>query len=160
MITILVCFACELAWIFAYGLLLNSYLPMLFFFIAAFVIPLCVYIMFHKKIPFKEKDQKMLWAIIFSLAFAAVSLFMYEGINRISSDYVAEYEVEVESCLYNNGGTAYFTDPIGRDASAALNDYRIVKKDDDYVKPGDVIKVREDIGFFGDTFYILVEEIE
>ena len=42
MVTYIVCIICELAWIFCYGLLLNSFLPMSVFFFAAFGIPFCV----------------------------------------------------------------------------------------------------------------------
>ena len=143
MISFLIFIVCELAWIFCYGLLLNSFLPMSVFFFAAFGIPFCVNMIFHKKLPFNDKVNKMLWVLIVSLILAGLSTLLYDAINRASGEFVAEYEVEVESCLYNNGGKAYFTAPDGEDSSVRLNDYRVITQDDDYIKEGDIITVRE-----------------
>ena len=85
---------------------------------------------------------------------------IYGEINRATGEFVAEYDVEVESCLYNHGGKAYFTAPDGQDASVKLNDYRVVVPDDDYIKEGDVITVREYVGLFRETFFILVETVQ
>ena len=158
MITLIVCIICELAWIFCYGLLLNSFLPMGVFFFAAFGIPFCVSMIFYKKLPFNDKVNKLLWVLICSLIFAGISTLVYDEINRTTGELVAEYDVEVESCRYNDGGKAYFKAPDGQDASVRLNDYRIVKPDDGYVKEGDIITVREYVGFFRKTFFVLVKD--
>ena len=129
MIVFLICIICELAWIFCYGLLLNSFMP-------------------------------MLWVLILSLILAGLSTLLYDAINRASGEYVAEYDVEVESCLYNNGGKAYFKAPNGQDASVRLNDYRLIKQDDDFIIEGDVITVQEYVGLFRKTYFILVDENE
>ena len=158
MITLIVCIICELAWIFCYGLLLNSFLHMGVFFFAAFGIPFCVSMIFYKKLPFNDKVNKMLWVLIVSLILAGLSTLLYDAINRASGEFVAEYEVEVESCLYNDGGKAYFTAPDGEDSSVRLNDYRVITQDDDYIKEGDIITVREYVGFFRKTFFVLVKD--
>lgn len=160
MIVFLICIICELAWIFCYGLLLNSFMPMSVFFFAAFVIPFCVNMIFNKSLPFQDKVNKMLWVLILSLILAGLSTLLYDAINRASGEYVAEYEVEVESCLYNNGGKAYFKAPNGQDASVRLNDYRLIKQDDDFIIEGDVITVQEYVGLFRKTYFILVDENE
>ena len=160
MVTFVVCIICELAWIFCYGAFLNSFLPMSVFFLAAFGIPFCVNMIFYKKLPFNDKVNKMLWVLIVSLILAGLSTLLYDAINCASGEFVAEYEVEVESCLYNNGGKAYFTTPDGKDSSVRLNDYRVIKQDDDYIKEEDVITVREYVGLFGKTFFVLVDENE
>ena len=158
MLTFIVCAVCELAWIFCYGLLLNSYLPMGVFFFAAFGIAFSVSLIFYKKLPFDDKINKMLWVLICSLIFAGVSALTYDGINRATGEFVAEYEVEVVDSYQRNGGTAYFIDQNGNEAKVNLHDYRIIAIEDDYVNEGDVITVREYIGLFRETFFILVED--
>ena len=160
MIPLLICAICELVWIFCYGLLLNSFLSMGVFFFAAFGLPCCVNMIFYKQLPFNDKVNKILWALIVSLILAGLSTLIYGEINRATGEFVAEYDVEVESCLYNNGGKAYFTAPDGQDASVRLNDYRVVVPDDDYIKEGDVITVREYVGLFRETYFILVETVQ
>lgn len=161
MITLLVCAVFELVWIFCYGLLLNSFLPMGVFFFAAFGLPFCVSMMFYKKLPFNDKVNKILWVLIVSLILAGISTLIYDEINRATGEFVAEYDVEVESCLYNNGGKAYFTAPDGQDASVRLYDFWVIRSDDDdYVKEGDVITVREYVGLFRETFFTLVETVQ
>lgn len=160
MIVFLICIICELAWIFCYGLLLNSFLPMGTFFFAAFGIAFCLNMLFYKKLPYKDKVNRMLWILICALVLAMLSSLLYDAINRASGEYVAEYEVEVESCLYNNGGKAYFKAPNGQDASVRLNDYRLIKQDDDLIIEGDVITVQEYVGLFRETYFVLVDENE
>ncbi len=113
---------------------------------------------FYKTLPFNDKVNKLLWVLIISLIMAGLSTLIYDEINRTTGELVAEYDVEVESCLYNNGGKAYFKAPDGQDASVRLNDYRIVKPDDGYVKEGDVITVREYVGLFRKNYFVLVED--
>lgn len=115
---------------------------------------------FNKSLPFQDKVNKMLWVLILSLILAGLSTLLYDAINRASGEYVAEYDVEVESCLYNNGGKAYFKAPNGQDASVRLNDYRLIKQDDDFIIEGDVITVQEYVGLFRKTYFILVDENE
>ncbi len=158
MITLLICIACEILWIFCYGLLLNSFLPMGIFFFAAFGIAFCLNMIFYKKLPYKDKVNRMLWVLICALVLTMISSLLYDGINRISGEFVAEYEVEAIDCNHRNGGKAYFNDRNGRYASVNLNDYRIVIPDDAYVKEGDIITVREYVGFFSETFFVLVEQ--
>lgn len=160
MITYIVSAACELVWIFCYGFFLNSFMPRDVFFFAAFGIPFCVNMIFYKKLPFKDKVNKMLWVLILSLIMAGLSILLYDALNRASGEFVDEYDVSVVDCYHKNGGTAYFKDRDGQDASVELRDYRIVIPDDDYVTTGDTITVREYVGFFGETFYVFVEEVK
>lgn len=158
MITLIVCIICELAWIFCYGLMLNFFLPMSVFFFAAFGIPFCVSMMFYKKLPFADKVNKILWVLLCSLIFAGVSTLVYDEINRTTGEFVAEYEVEVIDSYQRNGGTAYFIDHNGNKAEVNLHDYRIIAIEDDYIDEGDIITVREYIGLFRETFFVLVDE--
>lgn len=160
MTALLASLACELVWIFCYGFFLNSFLPMSVFFFVAFGIAFCVSLIFYKKLPFTDKVNKMLWVLISSLIFAGISTLAYDGINRITSEYVAEYEVEVIDSYQRNGGIAYFIDQNGNTADVNLHDYRIIAIEDDYVNEGDIITVREYIGLFGETFFVLVDENE
>lgn len=158
MITLIVCIICELAWIFCYGLMLNSFLPMSVFFFAAFGIPFCVSMMFYKKLQFADKVNKILWVLLCSLIFAGVSTLVYDEINRTTGEFVAEYEVEVIDSYQRNGGIAYFIDHNGNKAEVNLHDYRIIAIEDDYINEGDVITVREYIGLFCETYFVLVDE--
>ncbi len=158
MIVFLICCVCELAWVFGYGLLLNSFLPMEFFFFVALGIPFCVYMIFCKKLSFNNKVNKMIFVAICSLILAVLSIFLYDGLNRFSSELITEYEVEVEETSARIDKYAYFTDPAGRYVKVALNDYRPILTDE-YIAEGDVIKVREYVGLFGDAFYVFVEKV-
>ena len=158
MIAFLICCVCEVAWVFGYGLLLNSFLTKGIFFFIAFGIAFCLNMIFYKKLPYKDKVNRILWILICALVLAILSSLIYGGINRMSGEFVAEYEVEAIDCNHRNGGKAYFNDRNGRYSSVELHDYRIVIPDDDYVKEGDIICVREYVGFFGETFFVLVEQ--
>ena len=158
MIAFLICCVCEVAWVFGYGLLLNSFLPMEFFFFVAFAIPFCVCMIIYKKLSFNSKVNKWIIVLLCSLILASFSLFLYDGLNRVSSDLIKEYEVEVEETSARIDKYAYFTDPAGRYVKVALNDYRPILTDE-YISEGDVIKVREYVGLFGDAFYVFVEKV-
>ena len=160
MTALLVCLACELAWIFCYGLFLNSFLPMSVFFFVAFGVTFCVNMIFYKKLPFEDKVNKLLWVLIVSLLLAGLSTLLYNAINRTSGEYVAEYEVEVIDSNQRNGGIAYFIDQNGNYEDVNLHDYRVIAIEDDYVNEGDIITVREYVGLFGETFFVLVDENE
>ena len=155
MITFLICCVCELAWVLVYGLLLNSFLPIGILFFIALGIAFCVNMIFYKKLSF---NNKMVFVAICSLILAVLSIFLYDGLNRISSDLIAEYEVEVEETSAWIDKYAYFTDPAGRYVKVALNDYRPILTDE-YISEGDVIKVREYVGLFGDVFYVFMEKV-
>lgn len=128
------------------------------FFFAAFGIPFCVNMIFHKKLPFNDKVNKMLWVLIVSLILAGLSTLLYDAINSASGEFVAEYEVEVIDSYQRNGGIAYFIDHNGNKAEVNLHDYRIIAIEDDYINEGDIITVREYVGFFRKTFFVLVKD--
>lgn len=99
--------------------------------------------------------------LFLALMFGAVSIIAYEHINEISGEFVAEYDVVVEDTNYRGGGVAYFTNPRGESGRVDLDDYRsIIFDDEDYVEAGDTIRVQEYVGFFKQTYYVLLEEVK
>ena len=96
MITLLICAICELVWIFCYGLLLNSFLPMGVFFFAAFGLPCCVNMIFYKKLPFNDKVNKILWVLI------VLTIRAFSKIDDKAADLLLPYLLWVTFAGYLN----------------------------------------------------------
>lgn len=149
----------EIAFAFAYGFLLQNTISVEIAFLLAFCIPLIVLIAFSKNSQDKIK-KKLLTALVISLLLGILFLGVLTLGNQLYGEFVAEYTVVVESVHGKGGSTAEFTAPDGDYASVDLHDYRIIlTEQDDYVTAGDVIKIQEYKGIFGQPFYKFVEKL-
>ena len=109
----------------------------------------------------KNVVSKVIGTLLISVLFSSLSLAVFEGVSRSGGEFIAEYDVTVESVNGRGTGSAKFRTPYGSEGSVNLRDKRMIITDgEEYVEKGDTIKVREYVGKFGRTYYVFMGEIE
>ena len=83
---------------------------------------------------------------------------VYFHVNSLQSAFIAEYDAVVTDVYGRGGGRAYFLNPDGAERATDLHDHRLIVLDDNYVKIGDTIRVREYVGLFDVPFCTLAEQ--
>lgn len=86
------------------------------------------------------------------------SRVIYFYANSLQGTFVSEYDATVYDAYYRGGGRAYFLNPDGAERATDLHDHRLIVLDDNYVKIGDTIRVREYVGLFDVPFCTLAEQ--
>ena len=144
----------EIALAIAYGFLLQDVIPIYICLPVAFLFPFTVvHIAFKNK---KDIPMKVLEAVVISLLLVSVAATAFSFTNQIEGEFIDEYDVIVELVSGRGGVYADFTTPDGREGRVNLNDYRIIREDDDYVRVGDIIRVQEYKGVFNRSYYVFV----
>ncbi len=140
-----------------YSLLPYDIVPTLIYFFSVFVPFFILYLSSHEK----HSTKKVIKLLIISVLFSAVSIAVFTETNRIHGEFIAEYNVTVESINGRGSGSATFTKTDGSYGKVALMDERAIICDDDKsVEIGDVITVREYRGLLGKTYYVFIEGVK
>ena len=95
--------------------------------------------------------------LLFSLLIIGVLSIFYFSMNKVKSELVKEYDAVVTDVHYKGGGTAWFTDPYGKEQSVDLNDWRIFY-DENTISAGDKIHIIERKGLFDVTYCLIANK--
>ncbi len=142
----------EIGLAFSYGLWLQHTITVEYAVLFALFVPLIVLTIVSRA------SIKRIDVLLMSVLLTAVFITVFSCGNRISLNYVEEYETVVQYVNYKGGGFIKFTTPNGSAGNADLHNYRIVIDDDDFIQVGDKVVIREYSGWFGRPYYVFVQK--